>query len=104
MNRNLKQYEIHNKLITKLEKIQRSFMKHIFNMYKLSYGNCLMELNLYSFLRRRTDQVINVWKILEEKLTNVNPSIVTNSSGSLSKLVTIQAQEHSTQRIREAYA
>ena len=71
-------------LITKLEKMQRSFAKYIFNMYELTYEN---RLNLYSIQRRRDRyQIIYVWKILDEKITNLNPPIVTNSSGRLGRL------------------
>ena len=74
-------------LITKLEKMTRSFTKYIFSMYKLTYENRLKDLNLYSIQRRRDIyQIIYVWKILEEKVTNLNPPIVTNSSGRLGRL------------------
>ena len=69
-------------LITKLEKMQRSFTKYLFNMHEHTYENRLNDLNLYSIQRRRDRyKIIYVWKILEEKVTNLNPSIVTNSSG-----------------------
>ena len=68
-------------LITKLEKMQRSFTKYIFNMYDLTYENRLKDRNLYSIQRRRDRyQIIYVWKILDEKVTNLNTPIVTNSS------------------------
>ena len=74
-------------LITKLGKMQRSFTKYIFNVYELTYENRLKDLNLYSIQRRRDRyQIIYVWKILEEKVTNLNPPIVTNSSGRLGRL------------------
>ena len=74
-------------LITKLEKMQRSFTKYIFNMYELTYENRLKDLNLYSIQRRRDRyQIIYVWKILKKKVINLNPPIVTNSSGRLGRL------------------
>ena len=74
-------------LITKLEKMQRSFTKYFFNMHELTYDNRLKDLNLYSIQRRRERyQIIYVWKILEEKVTNFNPQIVPNSSGRLGRL------------------
>ena len=74
-------------LITKLEKMQRSFTKYIFNMYELTYENRLKDLNLY-FIQRKKDryQINYVWKILKEKVTNLNSPTVTNSSGRLGRL------------------
>ena len=67
-------------LITKLKKTQRSFTKYVFNMYELTYEHRLKELNLYSIQRRRDRyRIIYMWKILEEKVTNLNAPIVTNS-------------------------
>ena len=55
-------------------------------MYELTYENRLKDLNLYSIQRRDKYQIIFVWKILEEKVNNLNPPIVTNTSGRLGRL------------------
>ena len=54
------------KHIDKLEKIQRSFTKHITGMQSLEYSERLISLKLYSLQRRRERYcIIYVWKIIE---------------------------------------
>ena len=58
-------------LVKKLEKVQRSFTKHITGMFDLSYEARLRQLNLYSLQRRRDRyQIIYIWKIIESKVAN----------------------------------
>ena len=48
-----------------------------FNMYSLSYSERLTSLNLYSVQRRRDRYIIiYVWKMLESKVLNFNPPII----------------------------
>ena len=50
-----------------LEKVQRSFTKHIAGMHTMSYEERLKHLNLYSIQRRRDRyQIIYLWKIIEK--------------------------------------
>ena len=66
------------KHINSIEKVQRSFTKHISGMYSLSYSERLTSLNLYSVQRRRERYIIiYVWKMLESKVLNFNPPIIT---------------------------
>ena len=52
------------KHLTQLEKIQRSFTKHITRMNDMHYHELLMSLGLYSLQRRReTYCIIYIWKI-----------------------------------------
>ena len=54
------------KHITQLEKIQRSFTKHIIGMNDMSYHEQLKSLGLYSLQRRRVRYcIIYIWKIIE---------------------------------------
>ena len=54
------------KHIDQLEKIQRSFAKHITGMQSLEYSERLVSLKLYSLQRRRERYcIIYVWKIIE---------------------------------------
>ena len=54
------------KHINSIEKVQRSFTKHISGMYSLSYSERLTSLNFYSVQRRRERYlIIYVWKMLE---------------------------------------
>ena len=54
------------KHITQLEKIQRSFTKHIAGMNDMPYHERLKILRLYSLQRRRERYcIINIWKIIE---------------------------------------
>ena len=65
------------KHINSIEKVQRSFTKHISGMYSLSYSERLTSLNLYSVQRRRERYIIiYVWKMLESKVLNFNPPII----------------------------
>ena len=65
------------KHINSIEKVQRSFTKHISGMYSLSYSERLTSLNLYSVKRRRERYIIiYVWKMLESKVLNFNPPII----------------------------
>ena len=61
--------------ITKLERVQRSFTKHISGMFELSYHDRLKHLRLYSLQRRRERYcIIYVWKIIEGLVPNfTNP-------------------------------
>ena len=54
-------------LIYLIEKVQRSFTKHIAGIQNKSYDERLKLLNLYSVQRRRDRfQIIYLWKIIEE--------------------------------------
>ena len=54
------------KHITQLEKIQRSFTKHITGMNDMPYHKRLKSLGLYSLQRRRERYcIIYIWKIIE---------------------------------------
>ena len=58
------------KHINSIEKVQRSFIKHISGMYSLSYSERLTSLNLYSVQRRERYIIVDVWKMLESKVLN----------------------------------
>ena len=70
------------KYVTQLEKIQRSFTKHITVMYDMPYHERLKSLGLY-FLQRRRGRycIIYVWKIIEGLAPNFSNPI----SGSFSE-------------------
>ena len=54
-----------------LEKVQRSFTKHIAGMHTMSSEERLKHLNLYSIQRRRDRyQIIYLWKIIEKIVPN----------------------------------
>ena len=54
------------KHITQLEKIPRSFTKHITGMHDMPYHERLKSLGLYSLQRRRERYcIIYIWKIIE---------------------------------------
>ncbi len=70
-----------NNQIHNLEKVQRRFTKYIGSMYDLSYQDRLKALDLYSLQRRRDRYMIMyIWKILEGRVANLDPPILTNSS------------------------
>ncbi len=73
-------YLVHD--INGIEKVQRSFTKHINGLYDLSYGDRLKFLKLFSLQRRRDRyQIIYAWKILEGLVPNLQPPIsVTNNA------------------------
>ena len=67
--------------ITQIEKVQRSFTKHITGMPDLSYHERLQALRLYSFQRRRERYcIILIWKIIESKAQNLSDPISCNFS------------------------
>ena len=69
------------KHIDKLEKIQRSFNKHITGMQSLEYSEWLVYLKLYSLQRRRERYcIIYVWKIIEGLVPNFSKPIVCSYS------------------------
>ena len=58
--------------ITKLETVQRNFLKKIRNIHKLSYWDQLRHLKLFSLQRRRERyRIVYIWKILE----NLAPTV-----------------------------
>ena len=70
------------KHIDQLEKIQRSFTKHITGMQSLEYSERLVSLKLYSHQRRRERYcIIYVWKIIEGLVPNISKPIVCSYSG-----------------------
>ena len=70
------------KHITQLEKIQRSFTKHITGMNDMSYHERLKSLGLYSRQRRRERYcIIYIWKIIEGLATNFSNPIISTFSG-----------------------
>ena len=59
-----------------LEKVQRSFTKHIAGMHTMSYEERLKHLNLHSIQRRRDRyQIIYLWKIIEKIVPNLSAPI-----------------------------
>ena len=69
------------KHIDQLEKIQRSFTKHITGMQSLEYSERLVILKLYSLQRRRERYcIIYVWKIIEGLVPNYSKPIVCSYS------------------------
>ena len=67
--------------ITQIEKVQRSFTKHITGLCDLSYHERLQTLKLYSLQRRRERYcIILIWKILENKSQNLSDPILCNFS------------------------
>ena len=70
-----------NFTITLIEKVQRSFTKHITGMRDLSYHERLQALRLYSLQRRRERYcIILIWKIIESKAQNLSDPILCNFS------------------------
>ena len=69
------------KHIDQLEKIQRSFTKHITGMQSLEYSERLVSLKLYSLERRRERYcIIYVWKIIKGMVPNFSKPIVCSYS------------------------
>ena len=69
------------KHIDQLEKIQRSFTKHITGMHGLDYSDRLVFLKLHSLQRRRERYcIIYVWKIIEGLVPNFSNPIVCSYS------------------------
>lgn len=69
------------KHITLIEKVQRSFTKHIAGMHDLSYSQRLHNLKLFSLQRRRERYcIIYVWKILEQLVPNFSNPILCSIS------------------------
>ena len=67
--------------ITQIEKVQRSFTKHIAGLRDLSYHERLQTLKLYSLQRRRERYcIILIWKIIENKSQNLSDPILCNFS------------------------
>ena len=61
----------HKKEVQQLEKVQRSFTRHIRGMGGLTYWERLQVLGLYSQQRRRDRyRTIYTWKILEQQVPN----------------------------------
>ena len=64
------------KYVYLLEKVQRSFTKHIDGMHTMSYEERLKHLNLYSIQKRRDRyQIIYLWKIIEKIVLNLSAPI-----------------------------
>ena len=69
------------KHIDQLEKIQRSFIKHITGMQSLEVSERLVSLKLYSLQRRRERYcIIYVWKIIEGLVPNFSKPLVCSYS------------------------
>ena len=68
---------------TQLEKIQRSFIKHITGMNDMPYHERLKSLGLYSLQRSRERYcIIYIWKIIEGLAPNfLNPSTFSGRRG-----------------------
>ncbi len=67
-------YKLHH--INQIEKIQRSFTKHITGIESMSYCDRLKHLTIYSLQRRRDRYlVIYMWKIAEQLVPNLSPTI-----------------------------
>ena len=70
------------KHITLLEKIQRSFTKHITGMIDMPYHERLKSLRLYSLQRRKTKYcIIFICKIIEGLAPNFSNPITSTFSG-----------------------
>ena len=70
-------------LVNKLEKVQRSFTKHIAGMFDLPYEDRLQQLKLYSLQRRRDRyQIIYIWKIMKSLVANLDPPPIAVSTSS----------------------
>ena len=70
------------KHITQIEKIQRSFTKHITGMNNMLYHERLKSLGLYSLPRKREWHcVIYIWKIIESLAPNFSNPIINTLSG-----------------------
>ena len=67
--------------ITQIEKVQRSFTKHIAGLRDLSYHERLQTLKIYSLQRRRERYcIILLWKIIKNKSQNLSDPILCNFS------------------------
>ena len=69
------------KHITQLEKIQRSFTKHIIGINDMRYHERLKSLGLYSLQRRRRYCIIYIWKIIESLAPNFSNHVTSTFSG-----------------------
>ena len=70
------------KHITQLEKIQRSFTKHITGMNDMPYHERLKSLGLYVLQRRRERYcIIYIWQIIEGLVPNFSNPIISTVSG-----------------------
>ena len=70
------------KHITQLEKIQRSFTKHITEMNYMPCHERLKSLGIYSLQRRREKYcIIYIWKIIENLAPNFSNTITSTFSG-----------------------
>ena len=59
--------------ITQIEKVQRSFTKHIAGLRDVSYHERLQTLKLYSLQRRRERYcIILIWKIIDNRSQNLS--------------------------------
>ena len=78
------------KHITQLEKIQRSFTKHITGMNDMPYHERLNSLGLYSLQRRRERYcIIYIWKIIEGLAPNFSNLVTCIVSGRRGRLCVI---------------
>ena len=67
--------------INLIEKVQRSFTKHITGMHDLSYNERLKALKLYSLQRKRERYcIIYVWKVSERLVPNFSHPIIATLS------------------------
>ena len=64
------------KYVYLLNKVQRSFTKHITGMHTMSYEERLKHMNLYSIQRMRDRyQIIYLWKIIEKFVPNLSAPV-----------------------------
>ena len=64
-----------------IERIQRSFTKHISGMHEMPYKDRLSKLKMYSLQRRRERYIIiYIWKIVESSVPNLTIPIETTVS------------------------
>ena len=76
--------------INLIEKVQRSFTKHITGMHDLSYNERLKALKPYSLQRRRERYcIIYVWKVLEGLVPNFSHPIIATLSDRRGRSCTI---------------
>ena len=82
--------------IQRLEEIQQSFLRKIRGLSS-NYSQALKELSLYSLERRRKRYIIlQIWKMIEGLVPNLNPSLLQQSSNQQRRGRTLQVHKLAT--------
>ena len=82
--------------IQRLEEIQQSFLRKIRGLSS-NYSQALKELSLYSLERRRERYIIlQIWKMIEGLVPNLNPSLLQQSSNQQRRGRTLQVHKLAT--------